>query len=94
MEDIIRLVSDYGVQFIIVCLFLYDWVTNKNKISQTLEQNKDCLKEMSVSSSNIAKSLELLQQSMTAQSNLLNKHDKRCAKTQEIVEEIKKEVIK
>lgn len=94
MIELVKTVSDYGISLIIVVLFIYDWVTNKKKISQTLEQNKDCLKEMSVSSSNTAKSLELLQQSMNAQSTLLNKHDKRCAKTQEIVEEIKKEVIK
>lgn len=92
--EVVKLVSDYGIQFVIVILFLWDWVTNKKKISQTLDQNEKCLKEISVSSANTAKTLELLQQSMTAQSNLLNKHDRRCAKTQEIVEEIRKEVIK
>ncbi len=64
MENIVQLVANYGVSIIIVGLFLWDWVTNKKKITETLE-------EMKVSNSNTSKSLELLQKSMESQEHTL-----------------------
>lgn len=64
MENIVQLVANYGVSIIIVGLFLWDWVTNKKKITETLE-------EMKVSNSNTSKSLELLQKSMENQEQSL-----------------------
>lgn len=64
MENIVQLVANYGVSIIIVGLFLWDWVTNKKKITETLE-------EMRVSNSNTSKSLELLQKSMENQEQSL-----------------------
>lgn len=89
MEEMAKLLSDYGVGLIIVVLFIYDWLTNKKDIKKTLEQNEKCLEEISSSTKNTAKSLDLLQQSMNEQKDSLMIHDKRCEKTQYIVEEIK-----
>lgn len=64
MENIVNLVANYGVSAIVVALFVWDWVTNKKKITETLE-------EMKVSNSNTSKSLELLQKSMESQEHTL-----------------------
>jgi hypothetical protein len=64
MENIANLVANYGVSAIVVVLFVWDWVTNKKKITETLE-------EMKVSNSNTSKSLELLQKSMENQEHTL-----------------------
>lgn len=54
MEDIIRLISSYGVSFVIVAIFLWDYVVNKKSMRDTLEAIKD-------TNTNILKILELLQ---------------------------------
>lgn len=64
MENIANLIANYGVSAIVVVLFVWDWVTNKKKITESLE-------EMKVSNSNTAKSLELLQKSMENQEQTL-----------------------
>ena len=64
MENIANLIANYGVSAIVVVLFVWDWVTNKKKITETLE-------EMKISNSNTAKSLELLQKSMENQEQTL-----------------------
>ena len=60
MENIVQMLANYGVSIVIVGLFLWDWIANKRKITETLE-------EMKISNSNTAKSLELLQKSMENQ---------------------------
>ena len=57
MEEILSLIANYGISVIIVGLFLWDWVANKKKIV-------DALEEMKISNGNTSKSLELLQKSM------------------------------
>lgn len=64
MENIANLIANYGVSAIVVVLFVWDWVTNKKKITESLE-------EMKASNSNTAKSLELLQKSMESQEQTL-----------------------
>lgn len=64
LENIANLIANYGVSAIVVVLFVWDWVTNKKKITESLE-------EMKVSNSNTAKSLELLQKSMESQEQTL-----------------------
>ena len=78
MNEIITNVANYGISIVIVGLFLWDWVSNKKKISETLEEMKvsnintsKSLEEMKVSNSNTAKSLELLQRSMDNQTQTL-----------------------
>ena len=57
MEDIVKLIANYGVSIVIVALFLCDWFTNKKEMKDTLDVIKD-------TSINISKSLDLLQKSM------------------------------
>ena len=64
MENIISSVANYGVSIVIVGLFLWDWIVNKKKMTETLE-------EMKVSNANTSKSLELLQKSMDNQMQTL-----------------------
>jgi uncharacterized protein YoxC len=64
MENIISNIANYGVSIVIVGLFLWDWIANKKKITETLE-------EMKVSNANTSKSLELLQKSMDNQTQTL-----------------------
>ncbi len=64
MENIISNIANYGVSIVIVGLFLWDWIVNKKKITETLE-------EMKVSNANTSKSLELLQKSMDNQNQSL-----------------------
>ena len=78
MEDLIKLISSYGVSFVIVAIFLWDYIVNKKKINEnqeviksTLTVVKDttvtiskCLVEIQQTNYNVAKSLELLQTQM------------------------------
>lgn len=80
MEEIANLIMDYGVTIIIVGLFIWDWVTNKKDIKNTLsaieENSKNvgaCLTEMKQSNDNISKSLDLLQKSLDNQTGKIDK---------------------
>ncbi|MFR8116915.1 MAG: hypothetical protein ACLVAK_07935 [Clostridia bacterium] len=71
MEELAKMVIDYGVMIIIVAIFLWDYVANKKDMKSTLDTIKDtnenianCLGEMKISNKNTEKSLELLQKSM------------------------------
>ena len=66
MEDIVRLIANYGVSIVIVALFLWDWFTNKKEMKDTLDVIKD-------TSINISKSLDLLQKSMDRHDEKLDK---------------------
>lgn len=94
MEEITKLVFNYGIGFVIVGMFIYDWIVNKKDVKKTLNQNEKALEEIANATKNTAKSLELLQQSMNEQKDSLQLHDKKCEKTQYIVEEIKELVMR
>jgi hypothetical protein len=78
MEEVVKLVSTYGVSFVIVAIFLWDYIVNKKRLAENQEIIKDtltavketdttianCLKEMQQQNLNTAKSLELLQRQM------------------------------
>lgn len=66
MEDIVRLIANYGVSIVIVALFLWDWFANKKEMRDTLVVIKD-------TSINISKSLDLLQKSMDRHDEKLDK---------------------
>lgn len=90
MIEIAGIVKEYGVEIVIICMFIYDWFTNKKDIKETLTQNNSFLTEISKSSMNTAKSLDLLQQTMNDEKETLAVHDRRCEDIQRIVKEIKK----
>ena len=78
MEQIVQMIGTYGVSFVIVAIFLWDYCSNKKKTSENQEVIKttletvgkttttiaSCLKEMQQQNLNTAKSLELLQNQM------------------------------
>ena len=78
MEELIKLISTYGVSFVIVALFLWDYIANKKTSASNQEMIKNtltavekstttissCLIEMQQTNLNTAKSLELLQKQM------------------------------
>lgn len=88
MSEIAQLIGNYGVSAVIICLFIYDWLTNKKKIQETLEQNAKCLEEMKNTNYNTYKSLEILQKTMDNQQEFIVEHDKRCEFIQKSIEEI------
>lgn len=101
MEQIFEMLSNYGVPLIIVGLFLYDWLTTRKDMQETLKQNNSCLKEIkntninnAETNKNTAKSLELLQKSMDNQYEFLQIHDKRCEQSTNGILEINKELEK
>lgn len=66
MEEIAKLIANYGVSIIIITLFIWDWFTNKKDMKETIEVIKD-------TSINISKSLDLLQKSMDRHDEKLDK---------------------
>ena len=78
MEQIVQMIGTYGVSFVIVAIFLWDYCSNKKKTAENQEVIKStletvgkttttiagCLKEMQQQNLNTAKSLELLQNQM------------------------------
>lgn len=82
MAELLQLISDYGVQLIIIALFIWDWVENKKSIRDSLEENAKA-------NANISKSLELLQKSMEQTENKLEEHDKRGVTILGVLDDIK-----
>lgn len=80
MEQIANSIANYGVSIIIVGLFLWDWVTNKNSVTEALKtiakasgNIEECLKNIEQNNDNISKSLDLLQKSMDNQEEKIDK---------------------
>lgn len=95
MEELIKMISEFGVPLVIVAIFLYDWITTRKDMQETLKQNNMCLQEIkntninnAETNKNTAKSLELLQKSMDTQYEFLQAHDKRCENVEKNVERI------
>ena len=88
MQEIGKLINEYGVSLVMVILFLYDWLTTRRNMQKTIEQNGKCLIEIQNTNMNTAKSLELLQKSMDNQSEFLQVHDRRCEAIEKDIEKI------
>lgn len=88
MQEIGKLINEYGVSLVIVIFFLYDWLTTRRNMQKTIEQNGKCLIEIQNTNMNTAKSLELLQKSMDNQSEFLQVHDRRCEAIEKDIEKI------
>ena len=86
MEQIVQMIGTYGVSFVIVAIFLWDYCSNKKKTAENQEVIKTtletvgkttttiagCLKEMQQQNLNTAKSLELLQTQMENTDNKID----------------------
>lgn len=82
MGEFIKLIADYGVTLVIVCLFIYAWWDDRHKRNEMLDtslklehNNNEILSEMKITNANTSKSLELLHLSMQHQLDLLKEHD-------------------
>lgn len=87
MEEIVKMLSSYGVSFVIVALFLWDYIVNRKRDAQNQEIMKDslnavkestsaiskCMEEIKQSNDNISKSLDIVQQNVNKQSDKLDK---------------------
>ena len=80
MEELANLITNYGVSIIILVLFIWDWVSNKKTITETLKtianasrNIEECLKNIEQNNDNISKSLDLLQKSMENQESKMDR---------------------
>lgn len=94
MEEIVKLISSYGVSFVIVALFLWDYIVNRKReeknqeiikntiaaVNDTTKTISGCLIEIQQSNMNMSKSLDILQQSMNQQSEKLDKQSEKLDK--------------
>lgn len=80
MEEIVQLITNYGVMVIITTLFVWDWITNRKIITKSIEEIatantniKGCLENLEKNSENISKSLDLLQKTLESQDRKIDK---------------------
>lgn len=67
MNEILKVLTDYGVAIIIITLFIYDWIVNKKTNSETLQQ-------IAKSNENIAKSLDIIQSNQLMLENKVDRN--------------------
>lgn len=91
MEEIVKMISSYGVSFVIVALFLWDYIVNRKRdeknqeiiketisaVNDTTQTISKCLIEIQQSNINMSKSLDILQQSMNQQSEKIDKQNEK-----------------
>lgn len=80
MQDVISIVTNYGISMVIVCLFIWDWITNRKVVTDTLKEMaatnaniEKCLVNMEQHNENVSKSLDLLNKAMESQDWKLDK---------------------
>ena len=80
MLDVISIVTNYGISMVIVCLFIWDWITNRKVVTGTLKEMaatnaniEKCLVNMEQHNENVSKSLDLLNKAMESQDWKLDK---------------------
>ena len=80
MQEIISIVTNYGISMIIVCLFIWDWITNRKVVTDTLKEMaatnaniEKCLVNMEQHNENVSKYLDLLNKAMESQDWKLDK---------------------
>lgn len=89
MEEILKIILNYGAMAVMAGLFVYAWLQDRVKGQKTAEDNTRVLAELSESNKNIASALELLKQSFDKQNHVLDCHDKRAIEILDIVKESK-----
>lgn len=60
MEDISKLIFQYGGTVIMAVLFVWVFIQDKTKNNELLENNTEMLKALTESNNNIAKSLDII----------------------------------
>lgn len=79
MNDLLKIISDYGVSTLVVILFVYDWIVNKKEVKDTLSVIKETstnmnniLEELKSGNENIATSLAIISKSVDNQKDIIN----------------------
>lgn len=76
----IQLITNYGITVIITALFIWDWVTNRKIVSDSIKEIatantniERCLESLFQNSENTSKSLELIHQILETQDKKIDK---------------------
>ena len=76
----IQLITNYGITVIITALFIWDWVTNRKIVSDSIKEIatantniERCLESLFQNSENTSKSLELIHQISETQDKKIDK---------------------
>ena len=76
----IQLITNYGITVIITSLFIWDWVTNRKIVSDSIKEIatantniERCLESLFQNSENTSKSLELIHQILETQDKKIDK---------------------
>lgn len=80
MEELLKLITNYGITAIITALFIWDWVTNRKTVTDSIKEiaiaNSNCEKyvqSLLKNSENTAKSLDLIQKLLENQERKIDK---------------------
>lgn len=77
MEEIIKLIFNYGGTVVLAALFIYMFISDRNELKEEKKNNTKVLKELSTSNNNIAESLNLLKTSIDINTTEYKQHDER-----------------
>lgn len=80
MEEIAKIVFQYGGTVIMAVLFVYIFFQERKDLEKERENNNTVLQELSKSNNNIAESLNLLKTSMDNTNSEFKQHDERAIK--------------
>ena len=76
----IQLITNYGITVIITALFIWDWVTNRKIVSDSIKEIatantniERCLESLFQNSENTSKPLELIHQILETQDKKIDK---------------------
>lgn len=80
MEEMVQLITNYGITVIITALFIWDWVTNRRIVSDSIKEIatantniEKCIESLFQNSENTAKSLELIQRLLETQDKKIDR---------------------
>ena len=77
MEEIVKLIFNYGGTVVLAALFVYLFITDRKELKEEKANNTKVLKELSTSNNNIAESLNLLKTSIDINTTEYRQHDER-----------------
>ncbi len=77
MEKIVELILNCGGTVILAALFVYMFLEDRKELKEEKDNNTKVLKELSISNSNIAESLNLLKTSIDTNTTEYRQHDER-----------------
>jgi aspartokinase len=77
LEDIAKIVFQYGGTVIMAVLFIFIYLDDRKNYKEEKKNNVQVLSQLAASTNNVAESLNLLKTSMDHQNNKFQVHDER-----------------